>query len=213
MCERARERGKYIFFNQAWNNLNVAELCDVFLAEGYPLKPLEAMKFYSLGDRLGQVQVPGLLGTQKAFTHGWLVSIFCDPADDPLSMPRLSRTKRQGIVFPFTRLLRGREMLLDSRCLELADGFDGNSFVMPDGNLLVSMVSYGTDMSVPWTWGDVPVTVTSEKTRNVRAAFVLSDVARGLRRVPFDRDGDTVRVRVSRHPGGDPPQGPERRLR
>ncbi len=199
LCERTRQRGYPVYFNQPWNNLSMAELCDGYLVEAYPDKPLEAMQFYSLGNRIGNVQVPGMLGTQMAFTHGWMISIHCDRSETPFAMPRRTRARRQGILFPFTRLLRGRQMLLDSGCLALADGFDGGVFTTPEGNILVTMVSMGTDMSVPWAWGEVPVAVTSKRTADVRAAFVLSDLVRGLRRVPFERDGDTIRVRVPRH--------------
>ncbi len=133
--------------------------------------------------------------------------MYNDFADRPrragvkLSAPQRRRNRRVRETYtPLLEELIGKQWVLEPNALELPESVRGNVFRVPDGRVIVTMVSEHRSMFERGGFADdLPVIVRFAGAGDVRRATVRSVDYKETLEAPLSADGQTVTIIVPRH--------------
>ncbi len=202
----AHKHGKFVWGNHAHEIIDIVANYDLALIEGRmrPGTPQETGRYASIGNRpwiaLGvdeRIQQVSLRdgGWQCAWTQN-------DHDDYETRMMSAPWYWGPRLYAPMFDLFRSRTWVLEPHCLRLPSGFEGNLFrIDGEENLLATVVAFGESFMTPWLRLDVPVTIRTTDAVNVKAAYVVGAANLGVFKVPFERDGHTITVKIPQFRG------------
>ena len=202
VTDYAHAHGMYTDQNHPYAPIELTGWCDLALVEGVWRigQDMEPGRYITIGNRncINLWFDQDLM--QLNFRNGWFTNRAWNPEQDLRDLPkRSSHNWRLLLNSRLFEVYRGREWVLEPRCLELPEGYDGNMFRRPDGNTVATVVTYG---DTPWSahWRvNVPVTMRIREASAVKAAYFVSGDMLGPRKIDFEREGDVIRVVLPRH--------------
>jgi hypothetical protein len=185
----AKARGKFIWWNGPYNT-DIAYFAEGMMAEAGNEAQVRSIHWLTAGGRACcTLSRKGEEVFQNCAAYGLY----------PTAMPDGPLRSLAERYWPLFALWRGKQWIFHPRALELPAGTRGNIYRLNDGNVLAVMVSGGRSVDGPAVDLDVPLVVRLPDATAVRAAYFLSPDLEGLRRLVFQRDGQTFRIVVPRH--------------
>ncbi len=159
------------------------------MAEAGDEKEVHAIQYLTMGGRACcTLSQTGEATFQNCAAYGLYPTVMHGPA-----------ARLASRYWPIFELFRGKRWVFNAHALELPQGTKGNLWRLPDGNVLVDVVTAGRTVDGKSFDANLPLTVRLPDAAEFRAAYFLSPDLLGKRRLPVDRDGDTLRVSIPRH--------------
>ncbi len=185
----AKAHGKFIWWNGPYCT-DIAYFAEGMMAEAGNESQIRANYWLSAGGRTCcTLSHKGEEVFQNCAAYGLY----------PTAMPDGELGRLAERYWPLFANWRGKQWIFYPRALELSAGAKGSIYRLADGNVLAVMVTDGRSIDGTSVDLDVPLVVRLPDADAVRAAYFLSPDLAGLRRMAFDRDGDTLRIVVPRH--------------
>ena len=192
----ADARGKVLHANFIFNSLEIASLTDFGVVEG--ISPMENMSwFYDIGNRMHICLTHDERTNQQCVIRGWQNNLWVLPDGD--RNDRGARWWMVRLMLPMMMMLQERSVVLEPHCLELPDGFEGNVFRRPDGNVLVPIITHSVSHRSPYEWTDLDVTVRISDAAEIKRVYQLSSDRLGPLALDFERRGNELHISVTRH--------------
>jgi hypothetical protein len=101
--------------------------------------------------------------------------------------------------WPVFELFRGKRWVLEAHALQLSEGTKGNIFRLPDGNVLVTVVTAQRSVDGDAFDLDLPLAVRLADAAEFQAAYFLSPDLLGKRRLAFERQDNGLKIVLPRH--------------
>lgn len=190
-CRLVRAQGKICWWNGP-NTLERATLADGMMTEGGGSEAYrqttEVIQYYGMAGKpivsLGPLADSGYA---EMLVHGVIPR--------PVSKLQHETTERW---FPLFTWLHNRRWVLEVHALDTTPGVQANLFRIPDGNLVVPIVPepIPTDKS-GWLF-DIGVTIRVSDAAEVRGVYFLAPDLLGYHKLPFVREGNTLRIFLPR---------------
>ncbi|MFH0964147.1 MAG: hypothetical protein V2A58_09055 [Planctomycetota bacterium] len=201
VTEYAHSKGKYTDQNHPQASIEVSGWCDVACVEDRcsPGLGQEIGRYGTIGSRTCIQLYPIEERMQINLRNGWFTNMGVAEEAYLDVKPRSTSYWLSRLYPPVFDLFRGRQWVLEPKCLELPEGYDGNLFVRGDGNYVATIISYGEHTSSPWWHVAVPVTIRIADAPGVKAAYQLSADFLGPRKIPFSTVGDTISISLPVH--------------
>jgi len=184
----AKARGKFLWWNGPYTT-DIARFAEGMMAEAGDEGDVTSIQYLTMGGRacctLSQAG-------ETTFQNCLAVGLY------PTVMPQ-PHARLAGRYWPIFELFRGKRWIFTARALELPAGTKGNIWQLPDGNALASVVTAGRGVDGAAFDVKVPLTLRLPGAAEYRAAYLLSPDLLGKRRLPVERDGETLRLTIPRH--------------
>ncbi len=201
VTEYAHSKGKYTDQNPPQASIEVTGWTDLACVEDRcsPEVGQEFGRYGTIGNR-GCIQLyPFEERMQTNLRNGWFTPMGVSDEAHLDAKPRNTNYWLSRLYPPIFDLFRGREWVLEPNCLELPEGYDGNLFKRPDGNYVATVISRGEHTTTSYWRVAVPVTIRLTEARRVRGAYLISADQLGPKKLSFEREGNSVTVRLPRH--------------
>ena len=204
--EIAHEYGKFVWGNHAHEKIDIAANYDLALSEGSMTLGVgqEVSRYSTIANRPCISLVYGERVSQVCLRDGVSSQLTSQARYDDYTTRFSTRPLdwHARLYAPMFDLFRSKTWVLEPHCLSLPDGFEGNLFrIDEEKNLLVTLVAFGESFSTPWLRLDVPVTIRTSDADQVKAAYVVGAANLGAFKIPFERDGDAIAVRIPQFRG------------
>lgn len=203
----ARKHGKLMWSNHCNETIDIVGNSDLALAEDREAAGMgqEIGRYAMIGNRPGVNLRNGELVMQASLRNGMVgqtAHISGVGADDYDVRLKSDEAWACRLYQPMFDLIGDKEWCLEPHCLTLPAGFDGNLFrVDRERNLFATVIAFGENFCTPWTRFDVPVTINVKDAAEVKAAYLIGAANLGAYKIPFERDGNKVTVRIPRFKG------------
>lgn len=185
----AQARGKFVWWNGPYCT-DIAYFAEGMMAEAGNEAQVRSIHWLTAGGRACcTLSCKGEEVFQNCAAYGLY----------PTAMPEGQLRHLAQRYWPLFAMERGKQWIFHARALELPAGTKGNIYRLQDGNVLAVMVTGGRSVDGSAVDLDVPLAVRLPDAPAVRAAYFLSPDLAGLRRLPLERDGQTLRIIVPRH--------------
>jgi hypothetical protein len=209
--QMAHERGKIVYCNIPVR-IGDARWTDIMLQESKGPLSFVRQRYFTIGNRMSMALFPftstttfegvehgegllhlilecGYLGRLNSTWEAW-----------HKDLARLEAGRHDaGFTYrPLFMALRGRSWVLEPHCLELPDRMRGNLFRTKAGNYLCPVTLPGTTLNTTWLSYDLPVVIRVSDAQLIKAAYITSPDHVGLKRLPFLRDGNRIRITIPR---------------
>ena len=196
-----RSLGKTLWGNHARTSIAITRYTDLLISEGTSLPGMDddPGKWMTIGTRGGHGIGPSELANQMCMLRGWTASALILSGR---TVHAAKRDEHEFHVFPYYAmmdLLPGRRWELTAHALELPNGLRGNIFRRADGNILMTVVTFGSRMHSPWWRGNLPVTMRLEDAEDFKAAYLLAADHLGPKKICFDRADDRINLAIPLH--------------
>ena len=201
----AHDNGKFVWTNHCHEPIDIIANSDLGCSEDRqsPGMGQEVGRYALIGNRPGvnlQVGEDINMVSLRDGVHPGLTPV--RSCDDYETRSTADAHWRNRLYAPMFDLFRRRSWCLEPDCLTLPEGFEGNLFrVDEEENLLATVVAFGESFVSPWTRLNVPVTVRVHDVDEWKAAYVIGAAQLGAFKVPFQRTGDELTVRIPRFKG------------
>ena len=201
VTEYAHSKGKYTDQNHPWAAIEVTGWTDLACVEDRcsPEVGQEFGRYGTIGNRSCIQLYPFEVRMQTNLRNGWFTNMGVSDEAYLNVNPRSTNHWLSRLYPPIFDLFRGREWVLEPNCLELPQGCDGNLFKRPDGNYVATVISWGERTTTPYWRVAVPVTIRIADAPNVKGAYLVSVDQLGPKKLSFEREGDTITVKLPRH--------------
>ena len=201
VTDYAHSKGKYTDQNHPQASIEVTGWTDLACAEDRccPEVGQEFGRYGTIGNR-GCIQLyPFEVRMQTNLRNGWFTNMGVPDEANLNVKPRDTGCWLSRLYPPIFDLFRGREWVLEPNCLELPEGYDGNLFKRPDGNYVATVISPGERTTTSYWRIAVPVTIRIADAPSVKSAYLVSADQLGPKKIPFEREGNTITVKLPRH--------------
>jgi hypothetical protein len=189
-CRRiAKSRGKFLWWNGPYQG-DVAFYAEGMMAEAGDEAQVRSIQYLTLGGRACcTLSRKGEPMFQNCAAYGLYPPAVVEPA-----MVRLSAR-----YWPIFDLFKAKTWVLGAHALNLPPGTKGNIFRLPDGNVLVTVVSGGRTVDGEPSDMDLPVEVRLPDAAEFKAAYSLSPDLLGKRHLEADIRADGIKVVIPHH--------------
>lgn len=186
--DMAKARGKFLWWNGPYTS-DIARFAEGMMAEAGNEGQVKCIHYLTMGGRACcTLSQAGEVTFQNCAAYGLY------PTAMPQPLVRLATR-----YWPIFDLFRGKRWVFNAHALELPPGTKGNLWRLPDGNVLASVVTAGRGVDGEAFDVNVPLTIRLPDAAEYRAAYFISPDLVGKRRLPIERDGDTLRLTIPRH--------------
>jgi hypothetical protein len=186
--EMAKARGKFLWWNGPYSS-DIARFAEGMMAEAGDEGEVKCIQYLTMGGRACcTLSQKGETTFQNCAAYGLY------PTAMPQPLVRLATR-----YWPIFDLFRGKRWVLSAHALELPAGTKGNIWQLPDGSALASVVTAGRSVDGAAFDVNVPLTVRLPGAAGYRAAYFLSPDLAGKRKLPIQRDGETLCLTIPRH--------------
>lgn len=205
LVEIARQKGKMVWWNGPW----MAEMGapgDGHLSEAS--ESIEALQYFGLGNKpitTGASSIDSydrvlLAGAQPAapILSTIMLSHRYDKEVPAKAVPPAEELALHRIYLPLFEAVRRREWLLEPNVIEVPSGIEANAFRNPAGDYLFPIVTSHAEPGTGWHF-DVPIRVRLKDAATIRSAKVVTPECGDGADVPFERNGDTIHLKLPRH--------------
>lgn len=203
MTKYAHSLGKVVWWNGPYQ-IELGSIGDGHLAEGsneyigwlgIGNTPITSGAWYpGLYDRMlligSQIASPSLSPISFPYRYAHEIS-----ANARIPSRELSEFNRYEPLFD---QIREREWVLTANAVGVPKGLEANVFQQPNGNFAVPVVTSWGGQSTGISL-NVPVTVRVPKPDAIRAVYLLTANQQGWFRVPWQRQGSALVIRIPRH--------------
>ena len=187
--QMAKARGKFLWWNGPYQG-DVGYYAEGMMAEAGDEDQVRSIQYLSLGGRACcTLSRKGEPMFQNCAAYGLYPPAVVDPG-----MVRLASR-----YWPIFDLFRGKRWELGAHALRLPDGTKGNIFRLPDGDVLVTMVTAGRSVDGTSFDLNLPVEIRLADAAGFTGACLLSPDFTGRRRLDLDRHGQSIRIVLPRH--------------
>lgn len=205
--EIARKHGKLMWSNHCHETIDIVGNSDLACAEDREAAGMgqEVGRYAMIGNRPGVNLVYGELVMQASLRNGMVgqtAHVSGVGADDYDMRLKAEDAWACRLYQPMFDLIADKEWCLEPHCLKLPAGFEGNLFrVDKERNLFATVIAFGENFHTLWTRFDVPVTIDVKDAAEVKAAYLIGAANLGAYKIPFERDGTRITVRIPRFKG------------
>ena len=205
---KLRAMGKQFSANKPEGIEMLAGIDLIMADEGHDPYRLEAFSYYGLFKPVmvldGGIRKDPEFTLKTCLRLGMMYNDFAEGhrrAGAELSPEQQERNRRVREAYtPLLQELIGKRWVLEPNALELPEPVRGNIFEIPDGRVIVTMVSDHRSMFEDGGLArDVPVIVRLADGKAIRRATVRSVDYDDAVNAPLSRDGDALTVTVPRH--------------
>ncbi len=193
-CRIVRAQGKLCWWNGPYN-MELAALADGMMTEG------GGTERYRVNTQIIQYYA---IGGKPIVSFGpWVTPALCEMLDravypKTISLATESQREIHDRWSPLFLALRNRRWVLEAHALDAPEEISANLYRVRDGNLALVLVPEPyRDDDADRLW-DVPVTVRVPEAPRVRGAYLHAPDLLGAHRLPFERDGEAITLRVPR---------------
>ncbi len=206
LAQHTRGRGKFLWWNGPYS-ADIARFADGMMAEGGGVQG-ERIQYLTVGNKptccavLGEYQYKrnltlGLWPIPPSFTFAWQTLLGAVDTTSEWVAPDDVRDLYERYR-PLFEQLRGKTWLLTAQPVSAPPGIETNAFCTPDGNTLVTLTVMDQALRSRAMQFVVPVALRLPQSDAVRAVYALTSDAIGLTRLPFQRDGELIRLSLPR---------------
>ena len=202
----AHERGKFVWGNHPHEKIDIVSNYDLTLTEG-PMAlgmGMEVGRYSTIANRPWVSLVYGERVSQVCLRDGAWAQLTSQARYDDYETRFSTRPLdwHARLYAPMFDLFRSKTWVLESRCLTLPEGFEGNLFrIDEEENLVATVAAFGESFTTPWVRLDVPVTIRTSDAAEVKAAYVVGAANLGAFKIPFERDGEAITVKIPQFRG------------
>jgi hypothetical protein len=187
--EFAKARGKFMWWNGPYCT-DIAYYAEGMMSEAGNEADVRSIQYLTMGGRACcTLSGAGEPMFQNCAAYGLYPTA--------MSNPQLVRLAQR--YWPIFELFRGKRWVLEAHALGLPPGTKGTIFRLPDGNVLVTVVTAGRSVDGEAFDLDLPLTVRLSDAAEFRAAYFLSPDLLGKRRLAIQRQEAAMRIVLPRH--------------
>lgn len=185
----AKARGKFLWWNGPYSS-DIGYYAEGMMAEAGNEGQVRAIQYLTMGGRACcTLSRQGEVVFQNCAAYGLY----------PTAMSDAKLVRLADRYWPVFELFRGKRWVFEPHALRLPEGTKGNIFRLPDGNVLVTVVTAGRSVDGTAFDLDVPLEVRLSDAAEFHAAYFLSPDLLGKRRLALQRHDGAIRIVLPRH--------------